>query len=560
MSDTIDFSSFEMAFDFLSEAVVIVDKDGKIRYLNPAFSQQLSYPVDRLLGLPVTTIQGDKQKTADNKFALANIYRTGGWQGRVYMIDGEQQEVEQLLQVDRVLNKQNLPICFILRFNSIVNEQESNGALLELAYHDELTGLANRALFNQLLAHEITQSSRNQKRFALLFVDLDGFKHVNDTLGHDAGDLLLCTIAERLEKSLRKSDVVARLGGDEFVVIMNNIIEADTVANVAEKIIRQVHKPVHSGPHILEVGCSIGIAIYPDNGKESEEIMHHADIAMYRAKQQGGSSYFYFSDELNKELQDTRKMEEQMSLGLSSSQFVPHFQPLLDQRSSEIVGIECLARWEHPEKGLMSPIEFIPVAKKVGLMHDILTQVMDKAFEQLQYWRTHFHCNVPLSVNIASNQFYQQQTFDQLSVLLKKHNLNAEAIKIEVTESTLQQKGQNLIEQLKRISHAGFSITLDDFGTGYSSLRYLQQLPVDALKIDRSFVRNIENNPHDKIIVKAIIQLAQTLGIQAVAEGVETAEQKRFLIENECFIMQGFLFSPALPGDEFNKYLQSLNL
>lgn len=560
MSDTIDFSSFEMAFDFLSEAVVIVDNDGKIRYLNPAFSQQLSYSVDRLLGLPVTTIQGDKQKAADNKFALANIYRTGGWQGRVYVIDGEQQEVEQLLQVDRVLNKQNLPICFILRFNSIVNEQESNGALLELAYHDELTGLANRALFNQLLEHEITQSSRNQKRFALLFVDLDGFKHVNDTLGHDAGDLLLCTIAERLEKSLRKSDVVARLGGDEFVVIMNNIIEADTVANVAEKIIRQVHKPVHSGPHILEVGCSIGIAIYPDNGKESEEIMHHADIAMYRAKQQGGSSYFYFSDELNKELQDTRKMEEQMSLGLSSSQFVPHFQPLLDQRSGEIVGIECLARWEHPEKGLMSPIEFIPVAKKVGLMHDILTQVMDKAFEQLQYWRTHFHCNVPLSVNIASNQFYQQQTFDQLSVLLKKHNLNAEAIKIEVTESTLQQKGQNLIEQLKRISHAGFSITLDDFGTGYSSLRYLQQLPVDALKIDRSFVRNIENNPHDKIIVKAIIQLAQTLGIQAVAEGVETAEQKGFLIENECFIMQGFLFSPALPGDEFNKYLQSLSL
>lgn len=555
MSDVSEFSSFELAYQFLSESIMLVDNKGIIRYQNPAFKKYFSYSDDQVLAQNVDMILCPAQVNLNIQQLIASMNDEGHWSGNLAILNARKEKKTCYVQIDTVVNSNNQILCHVARFNTQDERLETTAALQAMAYRDELTGLANRALFNQLLKHEISQSQRQQKKFAVLFIDLDGFKQVNDNVGHDAGDLLLCTIADRLKKSLRKSDVVARLGGDEFVVIMSNIKDSETVANVAEKVIRQIRKPVSSGPHIVEVSCSIGISIFPENGSDMEHIVHHADVAMYRAKEQGGANYFYFSEELNKELQDSKQLEREIISGLTHKQFVPFFQPLIDQRSDKIVGIECLARWQHPDTGLRSPMEFIPAAKKVGLIHEVLNQILEGAVKYLSDWHHGLNCLIPMSVNITSNQFYQQQTFDKLSSLLKSNNLNHEAIRIEVTESTLQEKGDALLEQLKRISHAGFSITLDDFGTGYSSLRYLQQLPVDTLKIDRSFVRNIENNPHDKIIVKAIIQLAQTLGIEAIAEGVETKLQQRFLIDNHCHIMQGFLFSPALPADEFTHYL-----
>lgn len=557
MQEMPDLSQFELAYQYLSEAILLTDSDGQIRYANPAFLAEIDADLPLILQQNIREILANSHAHMDARLIQSGIEQTGHWSGLVEIKNQNQKSISRFAQIDTVKNPQGQVLCHVARFSKPTDSQEGNAALQEMAYRDELTGLANRALFNQLLKHEVSQSQRQKTRFALLFIDLDGFKQVNDNVGHDAGDVLLCAIADRLEKSLRKSDVVARLGGDEFVVIMNNIKDSETVANVAEKIIRQIRKPVSSGPNIVEVGCSIGISIYPENGLDADNLVHHADVAMYRAKQQGGANYFYFSEELNRELQDSKRMERDIITGLSNNQFVPFFQPLIDQRNGKLVGIECLARWMHPETGLRTPIEFIPAAKKVGLIHEVLGQVLEQAFAHLGEWHNKLGCLIPLSINVTSRQFYQPQTIDSLLELLKTNNLSVDAIRIEVTESTLQEKGDALVEQLRRISHAGFSITLDDFGTGYSSLRYLQQLPVDTLKIDRSFVRNIDNNPHDKIIVKAIIQLAQTLGIEAIAEGVESETQRLFLMDNHCHIMQGYLFSPALPADRFNQYLEN---
>ena len=557
MANDVDLSNFEVAYKFLSESILLVNKEGRVHFANPAFYQQFAVTPDAVLGQTLDELLELESDIGDFSLKSLTLSRTRNWAGVATLKKGGALPVISGIKIDTLCSEQHT-LCYVARFEKQISKGQDNAFLQELAYRDELTGLANRTLFNQLLEHEISQSQREGNKFALLFIDLDRFKDVNDNLGHDAGDMLLCTIAERMQKSLRKSDVVARIGGDEFVVIMHNINDSDTVANVADKVIRQIHKPVSSGPHLMEVGCSIGISIFPENGSNAEHLLHHADVAMYRAKQQGGANYYYFSEELNQELKDTRLMEQQLIQGLSDSQFVPFFQPLLDQRNGQLVGIECLARWLHPQKGLLYPMEFIPTAKKVGLMPSILAQVLDDAFRHLKRWHQQLDSLIPLSVNITSKQFYQQQTFDELSRLLKKHDLSCDAIRIEVTESTLQEKGDGLIELLRMVSNAGFSITLDDFGTGYSSLRYLQQLPVDTLKIDRSFVRNLEKNPHDKIIVKAIIQLAQTLGIEAVAEGVETDEQRLFLEENTCHIMQGFLFSPAVSAEQFDDFLENL--
>lgn len=559
-SKQVDDLQCKLALDCLSDSILLTDQNGIVQYVNSAFCNEFHFDPADLYGIQANRLICENQSGEALSHAQLSLQHTGKWSGNVWIKRAEKDSVLRRVQIDTAYHGQDQTkqvSLHIVKIENKGNYLENNAALQEMAYHDELTGLANRALFNQLLKHQISQSQRQKSRFAVLFIDLDRFKQVNDTLGHDAGDFLLTCIAQRLQKTLRKSDVVARLGGDEFVVIMNNINDSDTVAKVAHKVIREIQKPAASGAHLMEVGCSVGISIFPENGDSADKIIQHADAAMYRAKGQGGGNYFYYTDEFNRELEDTKKLEEDVTLALQNQQFVPYFQPLLDQRSGDIVGVECLARWQHPTAGLRMPIEFIPIAQRVGLVHEVLLQVLQQALKRLSGWYQVYQCFIPLSINVTSKQFYQQQTFDQLASLLTDNDLQTDAIRIEITESALQDNGKVLVEQLTKVSRAGFSITLDDFGTGFSSLRYLQQLPVDTLKIDRSFVRNIDNNPHDKIIVKAIIQLAHTLGIEAVAEGVENTTQQKFLIDNDCYLMQGHLFSPALPGDAFNDYLAS---
>ncbi|MDO6693592.1 EAL domain-containing protein [Aliiglaciecola sp. 3_MG-2023] len=552
----IDVTSLSDAYEFLPDPTGIVDETGKLLFINTAFAQLI----------------GDNQKSQsmealDEVFLLRQT-SANSWQNALSKALSEICTLDVLiaakskhlvscsLHLSPIVDEGRF-VCFLARLSNKSVDALPDQSLTTLAYRDSLTGLANRYLFSQLFDHEISQSQRLAKRFAVLFMDLDKFKLVNDNMGHDAGDALLCAVAERLQKSLRRSDLIARMGGDEFAVIMSNIKDTETISKVCEKLIREVKKPVRSGNNVMEVGCSIGISIYPDNGETAESLLQQGDAAMYRAKHDGGNRYQFFSEALNQELNDIRVVEQELQQGLIDDQFVPYFQPVFDLRDNRIVGVECLARWQHPKRGVLAATEFINVAEKKGLIIDVFEQVLTKAFEQIDDWTMSLNERIPLSINVSNRQFYQHKTFDLIDNLIKKHQVPADAIRIEVTESTLQESESDLLEHLTRIKTSGFSITLDDFGTGYSSLRYLQQLPVDTLKIDRSFVRNLENNPQEKIIVKAIIQLAETLGISVVAEGVETAVQSEFLAQNACFIMQGYLFSQPLSSQDFEVFMKT---
>lgn len=557
MSNTKSPLSLESAYQLLPDPIAIIDMNGLFTFCNDGFTELFDGDTSLINTSLCDWLMLDDNHSSSWQEVIqkATDKRWSGQAARSVQGDRTQRCNVSLVSAQSMASMN----CLILRLEPKQSHTLSNEKLEKLAYRDSLTGLANRSLFLQLFDHEISHSQRLGLRFATLFIDLDKFKQVNDSLGHDAGDALICTIAERLQKALRKSDLVARLGGDEFAVIMNNVKDSETIAKVTEKLIREISKPVKSGANVMSVGCSVGISVYPDNAQTADQLIQQSDAAMYRAKHQGGNNYCYFSDALNQELQDIRLIEQQLSIGLEESQFVPYFQPVIDKRLNRVVGVECLARWQHPERGVIGALEFIPIAMRTGLLHQVFEQVLGKAFSYIKRWSQTHELVVPLSINIASKQFYQQRTFDLIEELMKKHAVTAELIRIEVTESTLQESGSELIEGLKRIKLAGFSITLDDFGTGYSSLRYLQQLPVDTLKIDRSFVRNLDNNPHDKVIVKAIIQLAETLDIVAVAEGVENQAQSAFLSDNNCHIMQGFLFSPALPEVDFSTYIEQFN-
>lgn len=546
----------QLAYQCFSDPLLVMDNDGRICYANPAFCEQFAYPFHELAQKWVTMLfatgngLGQFEHLARQLVADRHCTRT-------LKLTGKQGEsASYKVQFDLLLDENQQPQGFLMRPKLQPNMVETH-KLQQLAYQDALTGLANRTLFERLLEHELCQAQRHGDKFALMFIDLDKFKHVNDSLGHDAGDHLLVTLAERLRKTLRKSDVIARLGGDEFVVIINNLTSTDTLALVAQKLVRQLCLPVKVANQEAQVGCSIGISIYPDNGKDASMLLGHADLAMYRAKEEGGVGYRYFCDSLSQQQRDTELMQKQIELGLQQGEFVPYFQPIYQVETGQCIGLECLARWQHSEQGLLEPLSFLPVAQQYRQISRILLQILDQAFARLRQWRAELDLHVPLYINLTRQEFYQSETFSQIHALLEKHGLGNKDIRIDVTESTLQQRGETrqLADQVP--PGAGFALSVDDFGTGYSSVKNLEALPLDVLKIDQSFVRNIEYHSHDKVVISAVVTLAQSLGIQTIAEGVETPAQRDFLLEQGCTQMQGHLFCPATSAEALTDVLHA---
>ncbi|TDF42080.1 EAL domain-containing protein [Alteromonadaceae bacterium M269] len=554
-------TSYQQIFELSNEAVLVTDTEFNIQYVNPRFEARMNVSHESLIEssvLDMVLLDGNPPCGEDIQGGLDE---QNTWLGPLNPLVKKSDSVRYQLRFKALFEAGLLSGYLITLLEEQSKPSQSDQSKLHhLAYHDELTGLSNRALFQQMLEHEINRSHRHGNKFAVLFIDLDRFKQVNDSLGHDAGDKVLCEVADRLKYILRKSDVIARRGGDEFVVILNQLQDSEVVAGVVDKLIREISKPISMGTQEANIGCSVGISLFPDNGETSEALLQHADIAMYRAKNQGGKSYFYFSDEMSQEINDQLSLENMLRLGIERSEFVPFYQPILDVRSGETIGLECLARWQPEDKGTLNPIEFLPVLKKMGLLHKVFLQIMEKSIADLCHWKEQYHIEIPLSVNISSQQFCAQETFEQMASMLDKSGLKTGTVNIDITESTLQENGDCLIEKLRWVQDTGFCVALDDFGTGYSSVKYLQELPLDTLKIDRSFIRNIENNPHDKVIIKAIIQLSKTLDIEVTAEGVETKEQKEFLERNDCFLMQGFYFSPAVEAQKIPQLVLEKNL
>ncbi|MCK4737845.1 MAG: EAL domain-containing protein [Sulfurimonas sp.] len=423
------------------------------------------------------------------------------------------------------------------------------------ANHDSLTGLPNRVLFNDRLSQSIKMATRHKNEFAVLFIDLDRFKQINDSLGHRTGDRVLQVIATRLQSVMRKEDTLARLGGDEFTVLMQELEKGDNAALLAEKIIKIAAQPVYIDEHTLYVSASIGISLYPKDGANGNELLMYADNAMYKAKDEGRSNFQFYSAEMTALALSKVLMESNMRKALQNGEFVLHYQPQMNGSNNKLIGMEALVRWQHPTKGLMPPSEFIPLAEETGLIIELDKWVMRTAMNQISKWYEEGLNPGVLALNLAIKQLHQKDFIDVVDNLIKETNYKAEWLELEVTESQIMTHPENAIAKLTEISDMNIEIAIDDFGTGYSSLSYLKRLPIDKLKIDQSFISDIPHDEDDMSITKAIIALAKSLNLSVIAEGVETEEQKTFLVENECVNIQGYLYAKPVPADEMEKFL-----
>lgn len=429
-----------------------------------------------------------------------------------------------------------------------------------LAYYDSLTKLPNRALFNDRLTQTIAVSARSDGRFALLFLDLDRFKAVNDSHGHSYGDMLLAAVAQRLNQCLRLGDTLARLGGDEFVILLPNIESTEAAVTVAEKVLLQLQKKFRINGLEIFTSTSIGMAFYPDNGEDEDSLLRHADMAMYAAKDDGRGCYHLFSSEMHEAIVQRHTLAEELRLAISRQDFELHFQPQVDVVSEKIIGAEALVRWKHPQKGLIMPGHFISVAEETGQIQALGEWIFRSACEQLRTWLDQGLDNFKLSINLSAHRLEQSNFLDRVEDILQRNNINPNLLELELTESTMLSDMERATALLKMLKMRGFTLAMDDFGTGYSSLSYLKQLPFDQVKIDQSFIRGINVNDDDTMLVKTILSMANHLKLSVVAEGVETYEQFAYLRQLGCDRAQGFYFSRPLPPDDFAESLFSSQL
>jgi PAS domain S-box-containing protein len=456
----------------------------------------------------------------------------------------------------------------------VTERKRAEQEIRRLAHFDSLTGLANRKFFGDRLERTVMRARRNGERIAVMFVDLDRFKRINDTLGHAAGDILLNEVARRLSLCVRAGDYfarddhesvganeaakakIARLGGDEFTVLLDAIGHPQDAAKVARRILKEISSPFNLEGRELVVTASIGISVFPDDAADAHAMLKNADAAMYRSKELGRNTYQFSAKEMNTEIFEKLTMEGELRRALEHGQFELHYQPKFDLRNGRVVGLEALVRWRHPKRGLLSPVDFIPLAEEIGLIVQIGEWVLDAACRQLTEWRSLGLGDVNVAINLASPSFQQADLVSRVAATLRQFGVRPEQLTVEATESILLRDVADPVSTLMHLRDLGVRISIDDFGTGYSSLSYLRRFPIDQLKIDRSFVKEMTENAHDSAICSAIISLGRGLELEVVAEGVETAQQAHALRLQGCHLMQGYLFGRPVPAEETTPLLQ----
>jgi diguanylate cyclase len=436
-----------------------------------------------------------------------------------------------------------------------IERHRAERRLAELAQLDQLTGLANRVLFRDYLIKTLARADRHRQLVAVMLLDLDRFKTVNDTHGHEAGDLLLKQIAQRLKSSLRESDLVARLGGDEFTVVMDGIRDPSAIAGFAARILDVVRQPVRLGNCEVVTSASIGISVYPTDVDNIDELIASADAAMYRAKEQGADRYHFYTMAMRVRAAQRLELENGLRDALMRREFRLHYQPQVDLQTGTVLGMEALIRWQHPRRGLVAPAEFVPLAEETGLIVPIGAWVLRTACGQLRAWRRAGYPSMHVAVNFSARQFQDEDLALMVAALLEQCDLAPRFLEIEITESDILKNPSRAQSLLKEFTDLGIRVALDDFGTGYSSLNHLRSFPGASIKIDRSFVRNVCTERHDAAIVRSLIVMAHNLNLKVVAEGVETLEQLAFLRENECDAIQGFFVSRPMPAEDITPEL-----
>jgi diguanylate cyclase (GGDEF)-like protein/PAS domain S-box-containing protein len=541
------------------EAMLITDDQGTILRVNPAFTHLTGYLADEVVGHKANVLRSYHHDDAFYAGLWGALATKGQWQGEI-MNRRKDGAIFAAWETIAAVTEPGAskPRYFVASFRDITEQLENQKHIQHLAHYDPLTDLPNRTLFQDRLSHALRLAGREDRKLALLFLDLDGFKKVNDTMGHRAGDSLLVEVARRLQGAVRGSDTVSRLGGDEFAVILEKVETSEDAVMVAEKLIAALSTPTVIGDRQVFVGASVGIALCPEDGTEAEMLLQHADTAMYQAKAGGKGRWRFYSTDMTQRQTLRLQLESHIRDAIDTRAFQVYYQPKLRLADGTIGGFEALVRWPHPELGLVPPTDFVPLAEELGLITQIDLMVLDQACRMGKACMEQGFA-VSMAVNLSSLDLKSEGLSGRIQAIIEENGFPAEMVVLEITESFAMEVGQGGIEALERLSALGVSLAIDDFGTGYSSLSYLKQLPVDSVKIDRAFVRDIGTDSRDTMLVHTIVGLAHSLDLKVVAEGVEADNQRLILQGHKCDEAQGYLISKPMPADQVLGFLSGFS-
>jgi diguanylate cyclase (GGDEF)-like protein/PAS domain S-box-containing protein len=552
----------QVTLNSIGDAVLCTDSSGNVTYLNIVAEKMTGWSRGEASGRPFADvfqiIDGVTRQPARNPMDMAVAQnKTVGLTPNCILIrrDGHESAIED--SAAPIHDRDGHGTGAVIVFHDVSVARSLSLQMTHLAHHDSLTDLPNRMLLNDRLTHAIESACRYSHKLAVLFLDLDRFKHINDSLGHAIGDKLLTAIGERLLVAVRKSDTVSRQGGDEFVVVLSPIARSEDAALCVTKIIAAIIAPYSIELHDLHVSVSVGVTIYPDDGADAEALIRNADNAMYHAKEQGSNNYCYFNEDMNVQAVRRQFLENSLRCALERHEFELHYQPMINLKSGQITGVEALIRWRHPERGLIPPAEFIPIAERCGLIVPIGRWVLREACMQVREWQGAALPQIRVAVNISSVEFRDKNFLANLRAILNETGLEPRHLELELTESVLMQHVESTAFVLGELSAMGVHLAVDDFGTGYSSLSYLSQFPINSLKIDKSFMQGIISVRDDAPIICAVINMGRSLMKRVIAEGVETREQLAFLQSRDCDEGQGYYFSYPVVAEQFAKLLEA---
>ncbi|KAB7627589.1 putative bifunctional diguanylate cyclase/phosphodiesterase [Alkalilimnicola sp. S0819] len=535
----------------ISEGVISVDRSGRVRYANPAAARLCGLPLDSMQQQPIHEVL-QLRRDAGRPEAAEQAWETLSERpARRLLCTAPGQDRWVDVQREPLRSGQGIEGDVVL-LRDITLQQALARQLAFEATHDPLTGAPNRSLLADRLEQALAGARRNGKRLAVCFLDLDRFKQVNDTLGHETGDELLRQVAERLKQVVRRNDTVSRYGGDEFVLLLEDPGSAEQLADLAQELITRIAAPYQANGHQLHITTSMGISLYPDDAEQARELVKHADIAMYHAKEQGRNGFVYFTADMNRRAREHLFLETALREAMEQGRLSLHYQPRLHLRSRRLLAAEALLRWVHPRRGAISPARFIPVAEDSGLILSLGEQVLHHACAQMRAWADAGKPPIRVAVNVSPVQFRHESLLEQVRGALREFRVPAGRLELEVTEGVFMGDTAGANDRLRELKALGVRLAVDDFGTGYSSLSYLKRFPVDALKIDKTFIRQIPGNKEDAAIARAIIRLGASLGMEVVAEGVETAAAARWLRSRGCYEAQGYYFGYPVPAAEFH--------
>ncbi|WP_342600907.1 EAL domain-containing protein [Psychrobacillus sp. FSL H8-0483] len=546
----------ETIFHSTTEGIMITDAEMRISLVNSAFESLTGYIMEEVRGKTPKLLQSGKQDASFYKKMWEDLNNKGVWRGEIWNRRKNGDIYPEILTITSIVDTEGKLTNYFGIFSDISNKKVIEKELEELTLTDQLTSISNRSSFNELLFNLITDSKNSPSKHAILFIDLDRFKQINETLGNEVGDLLLIEVANRINTVVRGTDIFARYGGDEFLLAINSMEHQKEAVHFAKDVIKKLNKPFYINEEEIYITSSIGISIYPQDGVEVEKLIHKADKAMYFAKQNGRNQYAFYFEELKRDSKRLLLLEAELRKAIQAKKITIAYQPKVSVDKQEIIGVEALVRWTSDKLGFVSPGEFIPLAEDTGLIIPLSELIIEKVCLDILDWRKEGINKLPVSINIAALHFQQDDFIERINEIVMQYNCSPQQLELELTERTVMHDSEGIVSKLIKLKNMGFKISIDDFGTGYSSLSYLNRFPLNYLKIDSSFIQRITSLKDKQAIVDSIILMAHRLHLKVVAEGVETKDQVKLLKEMDCDIIQGYYYSKPIPSTELLDFLE----